>query len=48
MWRRLGYELPEVLTWDFVWEVSEAAAAAKNADGTYTVNGQQVHAALHL
>lgn len=38
----LGYELPETLTWDFVWEVSEAAAAAKNADGTYTVNGQQV------
>ena len=38
----LGYELPEMLTWDFVWEVSEAAAAAKNADGTYTVNGQQV------
>jgi len=24
----LGYELPETLTWDFVWEVSEAAAAA--------------------
>ncbi|MFR1973338.1 MAG: ABC transporter substrate-binding protein [Oscillospiraceae bacterium] len=38
----LGYELPETLTWDFVWEVSEAAAAAKNADGTYTVNDQQV------
>ena len=38
----LGYELPETLTWDFVWEVSEAAAAAKNADGTYAVNGQQV------
>jgi len=37
----LGFELPEVLTWDFVWEVSEAAAQ-KNADGTYAVNGQQV------
>ncbi|MBO7673369.1 MAG: extracellular solute-binding protein [Atopobiaceae bacterium] len=37
----LGFELPEVLTWDFVWEVSEAAAQ-KNADGTYVVNGQQV------
>ena len=37
----LGFELPEVLTWDFVWEVSEAATA-KNADGTYAVNGQQV------
>ena len=38
----LGYQLPETLTWDFVWEVSEAAAAAKNADGTFAVNGQQV------
>lgn len=37
----LGYELPEVLTWDFVWEVSEAAAE-KNADGTYVLNGQKV------
>ena len=37
----LGYELPEVLTWDFVWEVSEAAMA-KNADGTFKVNGQKV------
>ena len=35
----LGYELPEVLTWDFVFEVSEAAMA-KNADGTYVANGQ--------
>ncbi len=37
----LGYELPETLTWDFIWEVSEAALA-KNADGTYKVNGQNV------
>lgn len=37
----LGYELPEVLTWDFVWEVSEAAMA-KNADGSFKVNGQSV------
>ena len=36
----LGYELPETLTWDFVWEVSEAALA-KNDDGTYVVNGQR-------
>ena len=35
----LGYELPEVLTWDFVWEVSEAAMA-RNDDGTFAVNGQ--------
>ncbi|MBR4972238.1 MAG: carbohydrate ABC transporter substrate-binding protein [Oscillospiraceae bacterium] len=37
----LGYELPEMLTWDFVWEVSEAAMA-KNEDGTYVANGQNV------
>lgn len=38
---KLGYTLPETLTWDFVWEVSEAATA-KNADGTFAVNGQEV------
>lgn len=38
---KLGYTLPETLTWDFIWEVSEAAAA-KNGDGTYLVNGQKV------
>lgn len=37
----LGYTLPEVVTWDFVWEVSEAAMK-KNADGTFAVNGQKV------
>ncbi len=37
----LGYTLPEMLTWDFVWEVSEAAAE-KDANGVYKVNGQQV------
>ena len=37
---KLGYELPEVLTWDFVWEVSEAAIA-KGADGKFLVNGQE-------
>ncbi len=37
----LGYTLPETLTWDFIWEVSEAATA-KNADGTYVLNGQDV------
>lgn len=36
----LGYTLPEVLTWDFVWEVSEAAVA-KDADGNFVVNGQK-------
>ena len=38
----LGYGLPETLTWDFVWAVSDAPAAAKNAAGHYTANGQQV------
>ena len=37
----LGYEIPEVLTWDFVWEVSEKALE-KNPDGTYKVNGKDV------
>ena len=37
----LGYTLPEKLTWDFVWEVSEAAMA-QDADGNYLVNGQKV------
>ncbi len=37
----LGYELPDVLTWDFVWEVSEAATA-KDENGYYLVNGQKV------
>ena len=36
----LGYELPEVLTWDFVWEVSEAAMA-KDGEGNFIVNGQK-------
>jgi len=37
----LGYEIPEILTWDFIWEVSEAAMQ-KNADGTFKVNNQKV------
>ena len=37
----LGYDLPETLTWDFVWEVSEAATK-KDANGDYLVNGQKV------
>lgn len=37
----LGYTLPKVLTWDFVWEVSEAAMA-QNEDGSFLVNGQKV------
>ena len=37
----LGYTLPETLTWDFIWEVSEAATA-KDEDGNYLINGQKV------
>lgn len=37
----LGYTLPDVLTWDFVWEVSEAAMK-QGADGNYLINGQNV------
>ena len=37
----LGYSLPEQLTWDFVWEVAEAATA-RDSQGTYLVNGQKV------
>lgn len=38
---KLGYELPETLTWDFIWEVSEAAMD-KDTNGNYLVNGQKV------
>ena len=38
---KLGYEIPDVLTWDFIWEVSEAATA-KDRDGNYVLNGQKV------
>lgn len=37
----LGYVLPDVLTWDFVWEVSEAAMA-QDAEGNFLLNGQKV------
>ena len=39
--KKLGYELPDVVTWDFVWEVSEKAME-KNEDGTFRINGQNV------
>ena len=38
---KLGYTLPEVLTWDFIWEVSEAAMK-KDENGNYLVNGQSI------
>ena len=38
---KLGFTLPEKLTWDFVWEVADAAAQ-QDEEGTYLVNGQKV------
>lgn len=38
---RLGYTLPEKLTWDFLWEVSEAAMELER-DDTFRVNRQKV------
>ncbi len=37
---RLGYDVPDILTWDYIWEVSEKATE-KDADGNYLVNGQK-------
>ena len=37
----LGYDVPDVPTWDFVWELSEKAME-KDADGTFCINGQKV------
>ncbi|MBO6157954.1 MAG: extracellular solute-binding protein [Firmicutes bacterium] len=38
---KLGYTVPDVVTWDWIWEVSEAATE-KNPDGTFKLNGQNV------
>jgi len=38
---KLGFTIPDQLTWDFVWEVADAATA-KDADGNYLLNGQKV------
>lgn len=37
---RMGYTIPDILTWDFVWEVSEKATE-KDAEGNFKVNGQK-------
>lgn len=37
----LGYTLPDTLTWDFIWQVSEAAMA-QDEEGNFEVNGQKV------
>ena len=39
--KKLGYEIPEVMTWEFIWEVSEKAME-KDEDGVFKVNGQKV------
>ena len=38
---KLGYELPEEITWDFIWEVADAATE-KDSDGNFKVSGQNV------
>ncbi|MBQ1476605.1 MAG: extracellular solute-binding protein [Erysipelotrichaceae bacterium] len=37
----LGYEVPDVLTWDFIFEVSEKALE-KDEEGNFKINGQKV------
>ena len=37
---KLGFTLPDKPTWDFIWQVSDAATA-KDAEGNYLVNGQK-------
>ena len=40
---KLGYTLPETLTWDFVWEVSEAATAKdENGNFYFDVTGNKL------
>lgn len=36
----LGYDVPDILTWDYIFEVSNAALK-KGSDGKYLVNGQR-------
>lgn len=37
---KLGYEIPDVVTWDYIWEVSDAATA-KDGEGNFIINGQK-------
>ena len=41
MVEKLGYEVPDVLTWDFIFEVSDKAME-QDAQGNYKINGQKV------
>ncbi len=38
---QLGYTVPDVLTWEYIWEVANAAMA-KDAEGNFLLNGQKV------
>ena len=38
---KLGYEVPDIVTWDFIWEVSEKAME-KDENGLFRINGQNV------
>jgi multiple sugar transport system substrate-binding protein len=38
---KLGYEIPDVVTWDFIFEVSEKAME-QDAEGNFKINGQKV------
>lgn len=38
--KELGYEIPDIITWDYIWEVSDAATA-KDSEGNFLVNGQK-------
>lgn len=38
---RLGYSIPDIVTWDWIWEVSDKAAE-KDENGIYKLNGQNV------
>lgn len=38
---KLGYSIPDVVSWDWIWEVSNAAAKTKGEDGIYSLNGQK-------
>lgn len=40
MVKALGYEVPDILTWDFIWEVSDAATK-KDSDGYFLINGDK-------
>ena len=38
---KLGYEIPEVMSWEQIFEIARAATK-KDADGNYLVNGQKI------